>query len=83
MQISDKKSCNGYSSPMLGILVIKHFIYEFLYFDVLESVVEEESSFSENQPFPSLKMVSSLRKAGCQQFCCHKWAPQRLRPGQL
>jgi len=32
--------------------------------DLKESVVEEENSFSENQPFPSLKMVSSLGKLG-------------------
>lgn len=37
-------------------------IYWVFIFKISESMVEEENSFSENQPFPSLKMVSSLDK---------------------
>uniref|UniRef100_A0A2K6EMD8 Glycerophosphocholine phosphodiesterase GPCPD1 n=1 Tax=Propithecus coquereli TaxID=379532 RepID=A0A2K6EMD8_PROCO len=32
-------------------------LLKFLYFKISESIVEEENSLSENQPFPSLKMV--------------------------
>lgn len=43
------------------ILVIQWY---FISFKISESLLEQENSFSENQPFPSLKMVSSLGKPG-------------------